>query len=135
MEYGLGLKKVTAMKKLSLGLNPCYNGIWSRTRNQNTYNDYLQNSLNPCYNGIWSRTKKLTDEEKKARRVLILVIMEYGLGPGTTEPRRPPRTCLNPCYNGIWSRTLLNAPSALLVSCLNPCYNGIWSRTRPHLRR
>ena len=35
-------------------------------------------SLNPCFNGIWSATnlKKMEEIEKK---VLILVLMEYGL--------------------------------------------------------
>ena len=37
--------------------------------------------------------------------VLILVIMEYGLGRLLASSRRLWLRCLNPCYNGIWSRT------------------------------
>ena len=36
-------------------------------------------SLNPCFNGIWSRTKEI-EMLVKSDSVLILVLMEYGLG-------------------------------------------------------
>ena len=37
--------------------------------------------LNPCFNGIWSRTLKTSGSLiMKIRIVLILVLMEYGLG-------------------------------------------------------
>ena len=36
--------------------------------------------------------------------VLILVLMEYGLGPVITLIRKRALS-LNPCFNGIWSRT------------------------------
>ncbi len=38
--------------------------------------------------------------------VLILVLMEYGLGLRRTRTRMSGRVWrLNPCFNGIWSRT------------------------------
>ena len=40
--------------------------------------------------------------------VLILVLMEYGLGRNTyTTAKVFVIICLNPCFNGIWSRTML----------------------------
>ena len=61
--------------------------------------------LNPCFNGRWSRTLCQENLTKEQFSVLILVLMEDGLG------RVPPwpcgsGSCLNPCFNGIWSRTL-----------------------------
>ena len=56
MEYGLGQKDGVYEKGETIfGLNPCCNGIWSRTDTQ--HSDIV---LYP--------------------RVLILVVMEYGLG-------------------------------------------------------
>ena len=37
-------------------------------------------SLNPCFNGIWSRSPELKESEDEKIRVLIIVLMEYGLG-------------------------------------------------------
>ncbi len=37
-------------------------------------------SLNPCFNGIWSRTGEPEAGNKPQGHVLILVLMEYGLG-------------------------------------------------------
>ena len=39
-----------------------------------------QGCLNPCFNGIWSRTEIF--RKGHTIEVLILVLMEYGLGPG-----------------------------------------------------
>ena len=38
------------------GLNPCSNGIWSLT-DQNEGKEDSFDRLNPCSNGIWSLTK------------------------------------------------------------------------------
>ena len=43
-------------------------------------NEMVDWSLNPCYNGIWSRTFDKFVENNPLPPVLILVIMEYGLG-------------------------------------------------------
>ena len=37
-------------------------------------------SLNPCFNGIWSRTNRSSLRWPALVIVLILVLMEYGLG-------------------------------------------------------
>ena len=61
------------------GLNPCFNGIWSRT-NLAIDVSYHRDGLNPCFNGIWSRTFYIITDNS-INIVLILVLMEYGLGP------------------------------------------------------
>ena len=113
--------------------------------------------LNPCFNGIWSRTTHRGEAEKLiACAVLILVLMEYGLGPcrchylcrhfecvlilvlmeyglgGLATMWHPARlsSSLNPCFNGIWSRTTKEVRMYEgKYEGLNPCFNGIWSRT------
>ena len=64
--------------------------------------------------------------------VLILVIMEYGLGHLMMKAMNT-LIRLNPCYNGIWSRTTYSRQIKVVNTIrLNPCYNGIWSRTEYH---
>ncbi len=63
------------------GLNPCCNGIWSQTNNNNTCKSFQ--GLNPCCNGIWSQT--LRNHWINLNWVLILVVMEYGLRLGETR--------------------------------------------------
>ena len=55
MEYGLGQESKS-----------CYS--------------YLVGCLNPCFNGIWSRTVDSSINIRTKKWVLILVLMEYGLG-------------------------------------------------------
>ena len=55
MEYGLGLFFWNLQKETPECLNPCFNGIWSRTRHGSFIKEFV---------GL----------------VLILVLMEYGLG-------------------------------------------------------
>ena len=62
MEYGLGLAEATTSNMEAGGLNPCFNGIWSRTGDSRVHS----------YHG---------------RVVLILVLMEYGLGPAPDGTR------------------------------------------------
>ena len=66
----------------SSSLNPCSDGIWSRTLRLTLRISMLtETGLNPCSNGIWSRTWHLmTLQGDKLEEVLILVLMEYGLG-------------------------------------------------------
>ncbi len=105
MEYGLGqqLKKIKKDEK---------------------------DSLNPCFNGIWSRTVPDTKKRNGSQSVLILVLMEYGLGQVFEFSNGSMSVGLNPCFNGIWSRTKLSYVRSLQRLCLNPCFNGIWSRTK-----
>ena len=79
MEYGLGQKrkqqdnlennKVLILVLMEYGLGPLFYAAMVE----------LGRRLNPCFNGIWSRTpvKELIGD---AEYVLILVVMEYGLG-------------------------------------------------------
>ena len=81
MEYGLGLSKPSHLMVQVACLNPCFNGIWSRTKQLCFTSAHGRMSLNPCFNGIWSRT------------------MHHKVSKPTLHIR------LNPCSNGIWSRT------------------------------
>ena len=89
-----------------------------------------------------------------ALRVLILVLVDVGLGPLEMWDYRSNRCRLNPCFSGCWSRTILclrngkyldvlilvlvdvglglgrdiTPPDANFCS-LNPCFSGCWSRT------
>ena len=80
MEDGLGHTLKLKLQLLKLRLNPCFNGRWSRT----TYRgDCLTDcclSLNPCFNGRWSRTTENKHYVIQQEYVLILVLMEDGLG-------------------------------------------------------
>ena len=49
---------------------------------------------------VYSKTLDIVE------RVLILVLMEYGLGQRVARVVRELMQSLNPCFNGIWSRTL-----------------------------
>ena len=66
--------------------------------------------LNPCFNGIWSASEK-SDLLSRSWRVLILVLMEYGLRERDLQTSTTYSSpCLNPCFNGIWSaRTAVEA--------------------------
>ena len=67
--------------------------------------------LNPCFSGCWSRTETVESIGAAVRFVLILVLVDVGLGP--LVPALPP-----PCAS----------------ASLNPCFSGCWSRTRPSLK-
>ena len=111
------------------GLNPCSNGIWSLTICGKTIRQ-AKESLNPCSNGIWSLTARNRPPPcERHVRVLILVLMEYGLWPGNGRRWLNGRLSLNPCSNGIWSLTLSRWVNLQRPYCLNPCSNGIWSLT------
>ena len=81
MEYGLRVGRQTAIEGIcNGGLNPCFNGIWSARDIK--ANDTLSRSwsLNPCFNGIWSASSFVLHLlEESIDKVLILVLMEYGL--------------------------------------------------------
>ena len=83
-------------------LNPCCSGIWSRTRLN--YRQRLIMRLNPCCSGIWSRTSVIY-WDNDTKQVLILVVVEYGLGLQNGKSNQH-HSSLNPCCSGIWSRTL-----------------------------
>ena len=61
-------------------LNPCFSGGWSRSLHIR-YNmpEYIC-GLNPCFSGGWSRRRVKTSFSKWLQEVLILVLVEDGLG-------------------------------------------------------
>ena len=61
--------------------------------------------------------------------VLILIVVEYGLG--VTEIEKLTLHCkgLNPYCSGIWSRSLNLLSSPTQKISLNPYCSGIWSRS------
>ena len=62
-------------------------------------------SLNPCFSGGWSRRAADLDAAATAAVVLILVLVEDGLGADLIELLRTAQICLNPCFSGGWSRS------------------------------
>ena len=61
-------------------------------------------------------------------QVLILVVMEDGLGVQEIHSHRKNRRRLNPCCNGRWSRSREIVELRKIIRSLNPCCNGRWSR-------
>ena len=63
-------------------------------------------------------------------KVLILVLVDVGLGRVAIKEDGVELKCLNPCFSGCWSRTnRRRAEKADLEEGLNPCFSGCWSRT------
>ena len=65
-------------------LNPCSNGIWS-ARGDVSETGQVSSCLNPCSNGIWSARHQIDLQAEEWIEVLILVLMEYGLRGGVKE--------------------------------------------------
>ena len=63
-------------------LNPCFSGGWSR-RFSFIKNANPEESLNPCFSGGWSRRKDVLRGHTYTYLVLILVLVEDGLGGAT----------------------------------------------------
>ena len=81
MEYALGDRKdIDNLNAEFGGLNPCCNGICSRSAVVKTVSISRQESLNPCCNGICSRSRQQKPNSNGVHSVLILVVMEYALG-------------------------------------------------------
>ena len=130
MEYGLWLLWQLFITWHRIRLNPCSNGIWSLTGFFWVFRPAFW-GLNPCSNGIWSLTA-LGALIGIGCRVLILVLMEYGLWHIITGVKNLPWLRLNPCSNGIWSLTVSWQCKHHWCQSLNPCSNGIWSLTQNH---
>ena len=174
MEYGLWQKLSVRTVFGSLGLNPCSNGIWSLTMVITNGGKKLWR-LNPCSNGIWSLTEYISKRREDIRglnpcsngiwsltyqpwgwgtchRVLILVLMEYGLWleDALIKAFENYVLILVLMEYGLWLTILFNISTKLKVlilvlmeyglwlcqacrkggkRCLNPCSNGIWSLT------
>ena len=61
--------------------------------------------------------------------VLILVLVDVGLGLRMIGGDGIHSSCLNPCFSGCWSRTIRSGFKRFRSLCLNPCFSGCWSRT------
>ena len=62
------------------------------------------------------------------KNVLILVVVEDGLGEASLDIVSETIDCLNPCCSGRWSRRERLNHCRALLRCLNPCCSGRWSR-------
>ena len=63
---------------MASGLNPYSIGIWSATKTIK-FTVSTERRLNPYSIGIWSATLKLHEFSHRKSRVLILILLEYGL--------------------------------------------------------
>ena len=78
--------------------------------------------LNPCFSGWWSRSlKKMIHQDKST--VLILVLVDDGLGVIIIVQSIYQTQSLNPCFSGWWSRRqwwnqLLRCSSFVLILVL-----------------
>ena len=61
-------------------LNPCFSGGWSRSGKIKYGITQRQPCLNPCFSGGWSRRVTLFCPMPGVCNVLILVLVEDGLG-------------------------------------------------------
>ena len=68
------------------------------------YNEY-EVCLNPCFSGGCSRRKPVVPRYIPVWSVLILVLVEDGLGEPPTTTSITKSTSLNPCFSGGWSRS------------------------------
>ena len=61
-------------------LNPCFSGGWSRRRRSCSLSFAVSSCLNPCFSGGWSRRPLKRGIQIQSTPVLILVLVEDGLG-------------------------------------------------------
>ena len=63
--------------------------------------------------------------------VLILVLVEDGLGVEKATVVDSQYGRLNPCFSGGWSRSTMGLTlNNYTKECLNPCFSGGWSRRK-----
>ncbi len=86
--------------------------------------------LNPCFNGIYS-ARPLFKNNPVISAVLILVLMEYTQRDLDDDAARlAALSGLNPCFNGIYSARATYSILPASRPGLNPCFNGIYSARR-----
>ena len=106
VDVGLGLFIIKELKaQESSRLNPCFSGCWSRTYQYRCKLQRSQKCLNPCFSGCWSRTRLNFVLIFSRLNVLILVLVDVGLGLRTDFEGGRKLPSLNPCFSGCWSRT------------------------------
>ena len=79
LDYGLWLIIPQQNDPDNPRLNPCCAGLWSLTDKEVRLRWELLKSLNPCCAGLWSLTLRLRSNRGPWSRVLILVVLDYGL--------------------------------------------------------
>ena len=82
MEFTLRDEINTMKEKKFGGLNPCFCGIYSQSREKPRFVFWLLQSLNPCFCGIYSQRCMQTIEGGTPMTVLILVFVEFTLRVG-----------------------------------------------------
>ena len=95
-----------------------YGGIFERAAN----------CLNPCFSGGWSRRPKEQSPHTLNKQVLILVLVEDGLGASNELARRRFFGVLILVLVEDGLGALLQYNECEVYSSLNPCFSGGWSR-------
>ena len=102
--YGLWASRSAVKSRLHKSLNPCFGGIWSlKGRASARHGASHQHRLNPCFGGIWSLRVIYCRGRLVSTRVLILVLVGYGLWVMIWKSKSSRKRRLNPCFGGIWS--------------------------------
>ncbi len=148
MEYGLRHSIVCVILFWEMSLNPCCNGIWPQTAffdgpftcsvlilvvMEYGLRRISEINLEEGYVLILVVVNMVSEllwphRTQKPAPVLILVVVEYGLGVYFWSFLLW-CFCLNPCCRGIWSRRTGTSESRKAFRSLNPCCGGIWSRS------
>ena len=89
-------------------LNPYSTGIWSATHLKQGRIKWCAISLNPYFTGIWSATLDNGKAYDQDGKVLILILLEYGLRLSNDLYKAGLENGLNPYSTGIWSATRKN---------------------------
>ena len=105
MEDGLGAAAKKLIANLPSGLNPCFSGGWSRRYLYKTKWQLLKEVLILVLveDGLGGNISIFSAIENT---VLILVLVEDGLGACMIKAINPTKDGLNPCFSGGWSRSL-----------------------------
>ena len=128
MDVGLGLEALYD-KADALSLNPCFSGCWSRTL-------LRQGRCRQCRKVL---ILVLVDvglgladhlREELAKYVLILVLVDVGLGRFRRSHDSQPRRVLILVLVGVGLGHMARTSWIRFYQCLNPCFSGCWSRTR-----
>ena len=80
VEDGLGVFFFCPLARAGHCLNPCFSGGWSRSVKIKNHNKFYTLGLNPCFSGGWSRSVLGMTSTEQHGMVLILVLVEDGLG-------------------------------------------------------
>ncbi len=68
MEHTLGGRLNNQLAIFDLGLNPCFNGTYSRSIYAYQFIKLFNESLNPCFNGTYSRSKLVNVEVVSSKK-------------------------------------------------------------------